>query len=199
MRLRRQRIPSIAQSGSARPGHGDDGMRRWLLAGAGSAAATLAAFGVLLLFRYQPMATESDSVFLHVWDRLGRRECVTTRPMTTNVTGMACNRREIEELQAQIDRAEQVAERQASDAAAAAAYKSALAIAGGDSALAKDVGRYRQAGFSDAEISDHVAVERIAKVDPDMAARIARCRAAGCSDAAILTSIQSHRRRAAGS
>ena len=187
------------QSGSARLGHGADGMRRWVL---GSLVA-LAAFGVLLLFRYQPMATQADGAFLHVWDRLGRRECVTPRPMATNVTGMACSRQEIEALQAQIDRAEQVAERKASDAAAAAAaaaaYKFALAIAGGDSALAKGVERLRQGGSSDAEINAYVAVERIAKADPDMAARIVRCRAAGCSDAAILTSIQSHRRQAAGS
>lgn len=168
-------------------------MRRWLLA----SLAALAAFGVLLLFRYQPLAAQPYPGVLYVWDRLGHRECVTPSPETTNVTGMACNRQEIEALQAQIDHADQVAERQASDAAAAAAYKSALAIAGGDSALAKDVERLRQAGFSDAEISAHVAVERIAKADPAMAARIVRARAAGVTNATILNSIQLHRRRAA--
>jgi hypothetical protein len=169
------------------------------LVGAGSAVAALAAFGVLLLFRYQPIATQPDWAFLHVWDRLGRRECVTPRPETTNVTGMACSRQEIEGLQAHIDRAEQVAERQASKAAAAEAYKSALAITGGDIALAQRVERLRQAGFSDAEISAYAAVERVAKAGPAMAARIVRARAAGATDAQILTSIQSHRRRAAGS
>lgn len=174
-------------------------MRRWLLVGAGSAVAAVAAFGVLLFFRYQPMATQPDPGFLLVWDRVGRRECVTPRPETTNVTGMACNRREIEMLVAQINRAEQVTERRASEAAAAEAYKSALAIAGGDSALAKKVQVLRQADFSDAEISAYGAVERITKADPDMAARIKRARAAGATDAQILTSIQSHRRWAAGS
>jgi hypothetical protein len=172
---------------------GVDGMRRWLLAGAGTAAAALVAFGVLLLFRYEPMATQPDATFLLIWDRVGHRECVTPRAETTNVAGMACNRQEVEALNAQIDRAEQVAERQASDAAAAEAHKSALAIAGGDSALTKKVEILRQAGFTKAEISAYAAVERLAKADPDMAARIARARAAGARDAAILAEIQSHR------
>lgn len=164
---------------------------RWILMGGASAAVALGAWGVLLLFRYQPMAAQPYPGFLLVWDRLGRRECMTPRPETTNVTGMACRRQEIEALIARIDRAEHGTEQQASEAAAAEAYKSALATAAGDPALAKDVEVLRGGGFSDAAIKAYVAVQRVERADPAMAAKIERARAAGATDAAILTSIKS--------
>lgn len=110
-------------------------MRQWLLVASGSAVA-LAALGVLLLFRYQPMVNQTQpgpydmqpgQYFLLVWDRLGHRECWTPRPEVTNVTGMACSRREIEALAAKIDRAVQVSERQSPSPTAADA-RSASAV-----------------------------------------------------------------------
>jgi hypothetical protein len=98
--------------------------------------------------------------------------------MITNVTGVACSRQEFEALQAQIHYAYRVEE-------AAQAYNSALAIAGGDPALAKGVERLRQDSFSDAVISAYVALVRAAKADPAIAAKIETARAAGATDAQI--------------
>jgi phosphoribosylcarboxyaminoimidazole (NCAIR) mutase len=138
-----------------------------------------------MLFRYQPLAYQPDSGAIHLWDRLLQRECVSPRPATTNVTGIACSKSEITALQARIDSAERAEQQRAAQAASEAAYQQALATAGGDAHLARQVEALKAAQFPADDIAAYVAVQQLGKTSPSMAATIERARASGYSEAQI--------------
>jgi hypothetical protein len=76
---------------------------RWILTvGTIALAAVSAICAVFMLFRYEPL--RSGDGYLHLWDRLGRRECITPEPQYSRVTGIACTKQEVEILQAAVYR-----------------------------------------------------------------------------------------------
>jgi hypothetical protein len=54
-----------------------------------------------MLFRYEPMQRE-DLLWVRLWDRWSQRVCLTPRPETTAVTGIACTESEVAGLRQQM-------------------------------------------------------------------------------------------------
>jgi hypothetical protein len=122
-----------------------------VMAAAVVAVLMLVCTGGLWLFRYEPMTVQPNPGYVRLWDRLGGRECVTPRPGYTAVTGVACTKQEIEDLQATVEHAQLVEDEQ---------RQTMFRIAGSNS-LDHDgtwaVARLREGGFHEDEIAGYVA------------------------------------------
>src|ERR1700692_1092596 len=79
--------------------------------------------GAAMLLRYQPLAYQPDAADIRLWDRLTGRECLSPRPETTNVTGIACSKSEVAALETRINAAALAEQQQAARAASDVAYQ----------------------------------------------------------------------------
>jgi hypothetical protein len=134
-----------------------------IIAAVAAGLVVLACAGSAMLFRYEPLAVQSNPYYLLLWDRLGQRECATPRPGFTTASGIACTKDELADLGARISLAKLTEDRQ---------RQAMFRIAGNRFDGVVLVAQLRAGGFHENEIADYVAEKRRAMLNAGVPKRM---------------------------